>query len=442
MTEFTLARRLNKWVNRASLNTLEDAYQGALAIKKIEDTHFASGAITELPEKGKTVSDYFRTQLERQLLRIRFSLLRFNVTNFVVNRPTSSPLNRTESATHVDSEAIILEKLAFIESVIVKYNNFNQSFSDIFSEQVPTVVPKVLETQAADLPIEQQEAGTLGVLNSTDEAKLIKSHKQQRDPSRLFGGAERIRKEFSPKYEKEVIQELRVVRLQNRIATRWLLLLLMVPIVTQILTKNLVLNPLLGNYFERNPTKVELALEIQEEFIRDFSEFRETQEIKRLIGKAIGKAEVKKEVEEKVLQEKVIELWREARYKQLNGLKNVLADCLALLAFIGLVFFGRKRLAVVRNFANRAFLSLNDPSKIFLFILITDMFVGFHSAEGWDVILGGITHHFGLPESQVLNKSFIATIPVIADSCIKFWIFNYLTRYSPSASAIYERMSV
>ena len=69
------------------------------------------------------------------------------------------------------------------------------------------------------------------------------------------------------------------------------------------------------------------------------------------------------------------------------------------------------------------------------------MFVGFHSAEGWDVILESLAKHFGLPENQAAIKAFIATVPVIADACIKFWIFSYLTRYSPSTSAIYERMN-
>ncbi len=84
---------------------------------------------------------------------------------------------------------------------------------------------------------------------------------------------------------------------------------------------------------------------------------------------------------------------------------------------------------------------MGDPTKVFLFILVTDMFVGFHSAEGWNVLLESFTHHFGLPENEAVIQMFIATVPVIIDSCIKFWIFIYLTRFSPSASAIYERMN-
>jgi CemA family len=505
MNAFNLGQ-LNKWVARTSLNALEDAYQGALAIKKIEDTHFGGDAIAVTPGQGKTVSDYFRTQLERQLLRIRANLLRFKVASFIVNRPatriepqdTSSEIVLSEQT----AEAIVIEKLAFIESVVSKYRDFNNIFSDffaeIFSDKVPTVTPEVLGPDNQDLnseqtPIPDLDAGIVRSVKSPKvvpgKARSIKNNKQGLEPVRLFGGAERIGKEFSPKYEQEVIQELRVLRLQNRMAVRWLI----VPIVTQVLTKNLILNPILGDYFEQNPTKVELSTEIQEEFLREFSEFRETLEIKRLIAKAIveeeekghksfintpeeeaelasalfgeipeelvqdlvgkqpgqfrsllittGWTEVEQELEEKALQEKAIDLWREARQRQLEGVKNVLADCVAMLAFVAVVFFGRNRLAVLRNFTNRSFLNLNDPTKVFLFILVTDMFVGFHSAEGWEVVLEGIGHHWGLPESKVLINGFIATVPVIADAGIKFWIFNYLTRYSPAASAIYERMN-
>ena len=118
-----------------------------------------------------------------------------------------------------------------------------------------------------------------------------------------------------------------------------------------------------------------------------------------------------------------------------------MADFVAFFTFLGLLFVGRRQLPVIRSTLNRTFLNLRDPVKVFLFILITDIFVGFHSAEGWEAILEGIFQHFGIPESKFFINGFIATVPVLIDACIKFWIFSYLTRYSPSASAIYERMN-
>ncbi|HEY9664094.1 MAG TPA: hypothetical protein V6C65_37055, partial [Allocoleopsis sp.] len=239
-------------------------------------------------------------------------------------------------------------------------------------------------------------------------------------------------------YEEQVVQQLRLQRKQSKVAQRWLIILLVIPILAHFLSKQLVFEPLLGNYSEKNPTRIELNQEIQEKFLAEMTRYKEGLEVQDLLRLAPDMTEAEKR---KQLEEKAIELWREAREEALSSKKNLLADGVALAVFAGLVFFNRSKLTVVRSFSNRTFLNLSDPAKVFLFILITDMFVGFHSAEGWEVILEGIATHLGLPESKTAIYLFIATVPVIVDSCIKFWIFTYLTRYSPSASAIYERMN-
>lgn len=515
--------QINRRINKVSLRALEDAYQGAIAIKEIEDTHFGGKVITPDLIKGKTVGDYFRSQLDRQLLRIRSSLLRFRVTGFLVNRqmlgrPTDTldvTVEGSSSRKAIASEVEVLEKLAFIESVVGKYRVLEDLFSVPPSpaDSEPAVTPEVVQLDSRDVTAEASKqlsdtSKDTSVLGKVDPATVVpakaKSVKANKTPTsaRLFGGVLQIRKEFSPKYEREVVQELRVRRIQNRAAIRWLAVLLIVPILVQVVTKNLLLNPILGSYSDRNPSKIELSRGIEEEFLHKFSEYKEALEVKALLVKSIAEEEHKKQeqlhkekpeekegeakseealakavygeypveltldtlslqpgrykglltaaqtapevesaLEEKALEEKALELWREARNEQLDGLKNVLADGFGLGAFVALIYFGRQRLVNLRNFSNRAFLNFNDPTKVFLFILITDMFVGFHSAEGWEVILEGILHHFGLPESKVFINGFIATVPVMIDACIKFWIFSYLTRYSPSTSAIYERMN-
>jgi hypothetical protein len=94
----------------------------------------------------------------------------------------------------------------------------------------------------------------------------------------------------------------------------------------------------------------------------------------------------------------------------------------------------------LREFISRYFLGLSDITKVFIFILLTDMFVGFHSAHGWEVLLENLFGHFGLPENRDFVFLFIATIPVIMDSIFKLLIFNYFTRQSPTSVAILEKM--
>ena len=239
-------------------------------------------------------------------------------------------------------------------------------------------------------------------------------------------------------YEQQVVEKLRLERKQNRIAKRWIAILLIVPLLVQISTKHLIFDPLLGDYSDRNPEKIELTKEIQENFALEYSLVKQDLEVDNLLGYY---GEMNEETRQEYLREAALELWREGREEALNGLKNLLADFVAILTLVGLVLVGRKQVALIGTVSNRSFLNLPDTIKVFTFILVTDMFVGFHSAEGWEVILGGASHHFGLPENPVFISSFIATVPVVIDSCIKLWIFSYLTSYSPAASAIHERMN-
>ena len=142
----------------------------------------------------------------------------------------------------------------------------------------------------------------------------------------------------------------------------------------------------------------------------------------------------------KKLKEKAQELTKEAMEKNLNGLKNLVADLTSLASFALLVAIFKKEFKIVRQFLSRSFLGLSDITKVFIFILLTDIFVGFHSAEGWEVILGSTFGHFGLPENRQFIYIFIATFPVILDSFFKLLIFNYFTRKSPTAVAILEKM--
>jgi hypothetical protein len=110
-------------------------------------------------------------------------------------------------------------------------------------------------------------------------------------------------------------------------------------------------------------------------------------------------------------------------------------------AFVGLCLISRNELRVLRGFLDEAIYGLSDSAKAFAIILFTDIFVGYHSPEGWTVLLDGIAHHFGLPAQQNFVMLFIATFPVILATIFKYWIFRYLNRVSPSSVATLKGMN-
>ena len=109
--------------------------------------------------------------------------------------------------------------------------------------------------------------------------------------------------------------------------------------------------------------------------------------------------------------------------------------------FIILILTGKRQLSILKSFAGDTTYSLSDSAKAFLIILSTDLFVGFHSPYGWQIILEGALKRFGLPENKDFVFMFIATFPVVMDAIFKYWIFRYLNRISPSAVATYRNMN-
>ncbi|MDG2991328.1 hypothetical protein L3556_10360 [Candidatus Synechococcus calcipolaris G9] len=411
---------LNRWFSQWQLRALEKAYQGAIALKEIEDKYFNGEPVAYDAQMGQTVSDYLQSRVEQQLTKIHFNLNQFKLSGWLQNT-TNDP-----------HESEILAKLGLIEMVIAKYRQ-------------PQPTPEIDPPPAISTPVPTAASSEPVIITDPiSKSSQIIPMGQKQNSQRLFGSfldrAAQIRRELNPEYEQDMVRELRSLRKQQTIAIRWLILLVAVPLIVQITTRNLIFEPLLDAYWNRSPNPAEIVAnaEISEEFLHEFSNYKDSLEIAQLLGITPNLAPEKRE---ELLRERATELFQEAGYRTLDGLKNIFADLLGLASFVLLVYLGRKELIVVRQFISRTFLGLNDATKIFLIILITDLFVGYHSPEGWDVVLGGLYRHFGLVENHTAINAFIATVPVFMDSWFKFWVFNYLTRSSPSSVAIYEKMN-
>jgi hypothetical protein len=119
----------------------------------------------------------------------------------------------------------------------------------------------------------------------------------------------------------------------------------------------------------------------------------------------------------------------------------VLSDLCGLIGFAVVCLIGQRDIQVLRSFIDELVYGLSDSAKAFAIILFTDIFVGFHSPEGWSVLLEGISDHLGLPPRENFILLFIATFPVVLATIFKYWIFRYLNRVSPSSVATLRNMN-
>nr|YP_011028356.1 envelope membrane protein [Epidendrum avicula]WNS59767.1 envelope membrane protein [Epidendrum avicula] len=113
--------------------------------------------------------------------------------------------------------------------------------------------------------------------------------------------------------------------------------------------------------------------------------------------------------------------------------------CFAILS--GYFFLGNEELFILNSWIQEFLYNLSDTIKAFLILLVTDLWIGFHSTHGWELMIGLIYNDFGLAQNDQILSGLVSTFPVILDTIVKYWIFNFLNRVSPSLVVIYHSMN-
>jgi hypothetical protein len=177
---------------------------------------------------------------------------------------------------------------------------------------------------------------------------------------------------------------------------------------------------------------------LQEKAVNKLRLYQQELEFQALLD---GREPLNQEELHTALAERAAELKQEVDGEGLEASKNILSDLAALLGFALVCLLGRRDLQVLRGFLDEVVYGLSDSAKAFTIILFTDIFVGFHSPEGWTVLLDGVAEHLGLPAEESFIMLFIATFPVVLATIFKYWIFRYLNRMSPSSVATLRNMN-
>ena len=442
---FNLGRR---WLSATPERALDAAYRAAIRIKAIEDDHFAGQVVSaDSVEYSASVIKVFKSDVKSYLNTIDARLAEFKISRGLLIFSSIQPNNSSQSIVRYTNgfddsrELTVVEKLAFIDAIIYKYQNQTAEI-----EVTPT---RPLERNRRDnrLIIDRDQKAI--ALNNSLQGKYGKdpntetiTDKTSVLPRSFMRTLNRIKQEIDPKSEdteEEVVKKFRKSRNKTAISIRFLLILIIVPLLTHQVTKSVFITPLVQKYFVRHPQQVLfINRDMEEEAFMELRKYEEELHFRGLIGSMprLSPAE-----QEEKIKAKAEELSEEFQGRGINAIGNVFADFFSLLAFGGIVYFCQREIQVIKSFLDEIAYGLSDSAKAFLIILLTDMFVGYHSPHGWEVILEGIARHLGLPENRDFNFLFIATFPVILDTVLKYWIFRYLNRISPSSVATYKNMN-
>jgi hypothetical protein len=449
----SLVKSGSNWFFAIPERALDKAYRAALKIKEIEGQHFQGNRVSsDSEEYGESVLAYFQNEVSGHIQTINMNLASFKTSRRFLNISNLANSSKSEEqAEWLDPTGKILAKLQFIDEVLERYQAEDSSSAKI----VRPIVENKIEKNTPENPKEARRI----------VASIVKSNPQDRTPHKektndkgkresvsdktgiiprsFWRTLDRIKQEMDPKAEETeaaVLKNFRSSRYKTAISIKFILLLIIVPLLTYQLTKNFILTPIVKSYFASHGQIVFINQTLEKEALEDLESFERSLKLKRLLQSESSPAMSEEEVE-KELKKKAQEITEDYRNQGVNAIANIVSDLLSLGAFAVIIVISRKEIEVVKTFLDEILYSLSDSAKAFLIILFTDMFVGFHSPHGWEVILESIARHFGLPENRDFNFLFIATFPVILDTILKYWIFRYLNRISPSAVATYRNMN-
>lgn len=394
-----LTNVVQQWWSNKPYRALDQAYQSILAIKSLEDKHFNGKKISRsLSNYSDSVINHFENEVNRHL-----SLAKSHFNQFQ-NSGGLASLNNGQSADNYD----LIEKVKLVDQYLQRYSNNNNLSNNSQIDKTNLDYPS---KNTAVLP--------------RSFLKTIKKIQQEIDPK-------------SGETEEDVLNKFRRSRYKTAISIRFFLILIIVPLLTHQIFKTFIISPLLQRYSSDHEQVIFINQDFEEEAYQELKAFEEKLHFQELVG---IREKTPAEEKEELLAEKAREIAESYKNLSGNAIANIFADMVSFVTFMFILVSSKKEIAVVKSFMDEIVYGLSDSAKAFLIILLTDIFVGYHSPHGWEVILEGITRHLGLPENREFNFLFIATFPVILDTVLKYWIFRYLNRISPSAVATYRNMN-
>ena len=454
-----LFRKAQQWFFKTPERSLDQAYEAAKMIEAIENEHFDGNPIaSSYGNYGKSAMTYFKGELQKYLNLINVRMIEFRASSAIVRVSdpkimevqVSDRVEQRYTLNVIDKPSIFFRKLQFVDEVRSRYRRPEPEppATVVMVKESATTQPRA--TQSAPLingqTVNGAASGAISPLAAAAVSAAAPKGKKSAGlsdrasvlPRSILRTVDRIRQDLDPNAEEQVVNNFRSSRGRTTTAIKFLLLLVIVPLLTQQFAKNYVVGPIVDYTREQQEADVFLNMEMEEEALHELQQYEERLRFEVLIGKVAPIREA--EIEERVV-EKATEIEEAYRQRSADSVKNVFADMLAVGAFILLLVNQKQGILTLKGFIDEIVYGLSDSAKAFIIILFTDMFVGFHSPHGWEVLMEGLSRHLGFAANREFIFLFIATFPVILDTVFKYWIFRYLNRISPSSVATYKNMN-
>nr|YP_009531225.1 chloroplast envelope membrane protein [Chrysosplenium aureobracteatum]YP_010503675.1 chloroplast envelope membrane protein [Chrysosplenium pilosum]YP_010505618.1 chloroplast envelope membrane protein [Chrysosplenium macrospermum]YP_010978404.1 chloroplast envelope membrane protein [Chrysosplenium valdepilosum]YP_010987289.1 chloroplast envelope membrane protein [Chrysosplenium fallax]AXY64039.1 chloroplast envelope membrane protein [Chrysosplenium aureobracteatum]UXE32224.1 chloroplast env len=141
------------------------------------------------------------------------------------------------------------------------------------------------------------------------------------------------------------------------------------------------------------------------------------------------------------IHNETIQLIKMHNEDRIHTILHFSTNIICFLILSGYSILGNEELVILNSWVQEFLYNLSDTIKAFSILLLTDLCIGFHSPHGWELMLGSVYKDFGFAHNDQIISGLVSTFPVILDTILKYWIFRYLNRVSPSLVVIYHSMN-
>nr|AMC30848.1 envelope membrane protein [Euphorbia marginata] len=189
-----------------------------------------------------------------------------------------------------------------------------------------------------------------------------------------------------------------------------------------------------------NISKSEIFLnDIQEKIFLE--KFIELEELARLDEMIKEYPEIHLQKFPSGIQKQTIQLIKIHNEDCIHTILHFATNIISFLIVSGYSILSNEELFFINSWVQEFLYNLSDTIKAFSILLVTDFCIGFHSPHGWELMIGSVYKDFGFAHNDQIISVLVSILPVIVDAILKYWIFRYLNRVSPSLVVIYHSIT-
>nr|YP_009660015.1 envelope membrane protein [Lagerstroemia villosa]QCR99907.1 envelope membrane protein [Lagerstroemia villosa] len=141
------------------------------------------------------------------------------------------------------------------------------------------------------------------------------------------------------------------------------------------------------------------------------------------------------------IHKETIKLIKMHNEEHIHMVLHLSTNIICFIILSGYSILANEELVILNSWVQEFLYNLSDTIKAFSILLLTDLCIGFHSPHGWELMIGYVYKDFGFAHNDQIISGLVSTFPVILDTILKYWIFRYLNRVSPSLVVIYHSMN-